>query len=106
MQCNSNITTNLWLSCFPMLSLSWQGASSTSSGGVIVLHERWGLTPAMRDIAKRISQESELILLIPDLYRGKLAETKEKAEQYKVQNIFQIDTGILLYVCFFSMDKH
>ena len=55
-----------------------------SSGGVILLHDWWGLTRGIREMAVRISEESGLMMLVPDLYRGKIAEDREKAEQFKV----------------------
>ena len=70
-----------------------------SSGGVILLHEWWGLTRGIREIAARISEESGLMTLVPDLYRGKIAENKEKAEKFQVLELldnlvlsFSVDT--------------
>ena len=60
-----------------------------SSGGVILLHEWWGLTRGIREIAARISGESGLMTLVPDLYRGKIAESKEKAEQFQVLELLE-----------------
>ena len=64
-----------------------------------MLHEWWGLTRGIREIAARISEESGLMTLVPDLYRGKIAENKEKAEQFQVLELldnlvlsFSVDT--------------
>ena len=73
-----------------------------------MLHEWWGLTRGIREIAARISEESGLMTLVPDLYRGKIAENKEKVEQFQVLELldnlvlsFSVDT---FCNCFFLLD--
>ena len=47
--------------------------------GVLVLHEWWGLTPAIRDIARRIAREGYVVLAV-DLYGGRTATTVNEAQ--------------------------
>ncbi len=49
---------------------------SGSGPGVIVLQEWWGIEPSILDIAQRLSAEG-FVALVPDLYRGELAEHYE-----------------------------
>jgi len=47
--------------------------------GVIVLHEWWGLTPAIREVSRRIAREGYIVLAV-DLYGGRTAEAVPEAQ--------------------------
>jgi carboxymethylenebutenolidase len=47
--------------------------------GVIVLHEWWGLTPPIREAARRIAREGYIVLAV-DLYGGRTAATVPEAQ--------------------------
>ncbi|WP_268836065.1 dienelactone hydrolase family protein [Synechococcus sp. Nb3U1] len=47
--------------------------SESPLGGVVVLQEWWGLNPQIRTVADRLA-EAGYRALVPDLYRGKLAQ--------------------------------
>ena len=47
---------------------------------VILIHEYWGLNDHIKDIAGRYADEG-FICVAPDLYHGKVAESKEEAAQ-------------------------
>jgi carboxymethylenebutenolidase len=47
--------------------------------GVLVLHEWWGLTPAIRDVARRIAREGYVVLAV-DLYGGRTAASVNEAQ--------------------------
>ncbi len=49
-------------------------------GGVVVLQEWWGLNPQIRSVADRLAAAGYRAL-VPDLYRGKLAQTAAEAQQ-------------------------
>jgi carboxymethylenebutenolidase len=53
-------------------------SSPTSSPAMIVIHEWWGLTPHIKDIANRFATRG-YYAIAPDLYRGRLASTPEEA---------------------------
>jgi carboxymethylenebutenolidase len=48
--------------------------------GVVLVHEAAGLNGQIRDVARRLSREG-YVVIVPDLYRGKLPTDAEKAEQ-------------------------
>ena len=50
--------------------------------GVIVLQEWWDLTEAIKLTAMDISKRGNFTVLIPDLYRGKVATDHETAGHY------------------------
>lgn len=54
--------------------------SSSPRGGVVVLQEWWGLNPQIRTVADRLTAAGYRAL-VPDLYRGKLAQTAAEAQQ-------------------------
>jgi len=74
--------------CFP--SENKQGAClgvltgdpSKSNMGLVVLQEWWGLNDFIIDEASDISERGNLVTLVPDLYRGKLATDRETAGHY------------------------
>jgi carboxymethylenebutenolidase len=47
--------------------------------GVIVLHEWWGLTPEIREAARRIAREGYIVLAV-DLYGGRTASAVPEAQ--------------------------
>ncbi len=49
---------------------------------VVVLHEWWGLDAHIRDIAKRLAGQG-YVAVVPDLYRGQLADDPERARALK-----------------------
>jgi carboxymethylenebutenolidase len=49
---------------------------SGSGAGVIVVQEWWGLNPQIKGVADRLAKEG-FVALVPDLYRGELAEHDE-----------------------------
>ena len=54
--------------------------TSSTSGGVLVLHAWWGLTSVFTVICDRLA-EASFVALAPDLYDGQTATTREQAEQ-------------------------
>ena len=54
-------------------------------GGIIVLHEWWGVTDAIQGEAAMIASEGGFVTLVPDLYRGKVTDDRETAGHYKVK---------------------
>lgn len=54
----------------------------TSKKGLIVLHEWWGKNEQIKQQGAHIGQEGKLMVLVPDLYRGKLAKDAETAGHY------------------------
>ncbi|MEN9201681.1 MAG: dienelactone hydrolase family protein [Thermostichus sp. DG_1_6_bins_120] len=54
--------------------------SSSPRGGVVVLQEWWGLNPQIRTVADRLAAAGYRAL-VPDLYRGQLAQTAAEAQQ-------------------------
>ena len=63
------------------------GDAGSCKGGIIVLHEWWGLTDAIQGEAARITNEGGFVTLVPDLYRGKVTDDRETAGHYKVKFI-------------------
>jgi carboxymethylenebutenolidase len=49
-------------------------------GAVVVIHEWWGLTDQVRDVADRLVREG-FTAFAPDLYRGKVAKKADEAEK-------------------------
>jgi carboxymethylenebutenolidase len=68
-------------------------AAPTSSGapGVIVLQEWWGLNPQIKATADRLA-EVGFRALVPDLYRGKLATSRDEAG-HMMSNLNFIDAA-------------
>ncbi len=58
---------------------------------VILIHEYWGLTDHIKDIAGRYAGEG-FICIAPDLYRGKVTEDKDEAAQ--LMNNLEIEDGL------------
>ena len=74
--------------CFP--SENKQGAcpgvltgdTGKSSQGLVVLQEWWGMNEIIVNEAADISERGNLVTLVPDLYRGKVATDHETAGHY------------------------
>ncbi|MEN9226293.1 MAG: dienelactone hydrolase family protein [Thermostichus sp. HHBFW_bins_43] len=76
--------------------------SGSSLGGVVVLQEWWGLNPQIRTVADRLA-EAGYWAVVPDLYRGKLAQTAAEAQQLmgslKREDVVQQDmVGAIQYL--------
>ena len=56
-----------------------KGKDSTSTRGLVVLQEWWGLNQQIQDEAKEIAEQGDFVALVPDLYRGELATDNEEA---------------------------
>ena len=50
--------------------------------GVVMVHEWWGLNQNIKDMAESLAKEGYRVLAV-DLYRGKVATTREEAQQYR-----------------------
>ncbi|KAH9488966.1 hypothetical protein Btru_061745 [Bulinus truncatus] len=50
--------------------------------GVIVLQEWWGMNTQIQDCGKDLCGRLNVVTLVPDLYRGKVAEDNETAGHY------------------------
>lgn len=59
-----------------------KGKDSSSSRGLIVLQEWWGMNQQIQDQAKEIAEKGDFVALVPDLYRGKVATDHETAGHY------------------------
>lgn len=74
--------------CFP--SENKQGACpgvftgdpSKSTIGLVVVQEWWGMNDIIVEEAADISERGNLVTLVPDLYRGKVATDHETAGHY------------------------
>lgn len=55
-------------------------ASISARGGAVVAHEWWGLNDQIRGVADRLAGEG-YASIVPDLYRGEVAEDPEKAHE-------------------------
>ncbi|OGZ99801.1 MAG: hypothetical protein A3C07_02180 [Candidatus Sungbacteria bacterium RIFCSPHIGHO2_02_FULL_47_11] len=53
-----------------------------NGAGVVVIHEFWGLTTQIKKTADKISGEGFTVLAV-DLYEGKVAKTREGAQELK-----------------------
>lgn len=54
--------------------------AGTATGGVVVIHEWWGLNDNIRAMANRLAGEGYLALAV-DLYEGEVAEDREDASR-------------------------
>ncbi len=55
-------------------------AGDRPAPGVVVLHEWWGLNGQIKGVADRLAREG-FLAIVPDLYRGKVADTAELAHE-------------------------
>lgn len=53
-------------------------AGQEPAPGIVVVHEWWGLNAQIREFARRLAQQG-YVVIIPDLYRGKVANDAESA---------------------------
>ena len=56
-----------------------KGKDSSSTRGLVVLQEWWGINQQIQDEAKEIAGKGDFVALVPDLYRGKVATDNEEA---------------------------
>jgi carboxymethylenebutenolidase len=55
------------------------GDLSNNQRGLIVIHEWWGMNQTIMDVGRKISDEGKLVVLVIDMYRGKVAIDREHA---------------------------
>lgn len=53
--------------------------NATPAPAVIVAHEYWGLNAQIRSLARRLAREGGYVVIVPDLYHGKVADDPEQA---------------------------
>ena len=58
------------------------GDPVTEKRGLILLHAWWGLNNEIQQHGKEMSEKAGLVVLVPDLYRGKIAKDRETAGHY------------------------
>jgi carboxymethylenebutenolidase len=58
-------------------------AGQSRAGGLVVLHEWWGLNPQIEDTCTRFAEQG-LLVVAPDLYHGKRPETPQHASSLAV----------------------
>jgi len=58
------------------------GNHSTSRRGLVLVHEWWGMTPQIQEVAAQIARDGQLTVLVCDVYRGKIAIDHEQAGHY------------------------
>ena len=58
------------------------GSPATTKKALIVLHAWWGMNEEIQKHGFDIHSESGLAILVPDLYRGKVAKDRETAKHY------------------------
>ena len=56
-----------------------KGKDSSTTRGLVVLQEWWGLNQQIQDEAKEIAERGDFVALVPDLYRGEIATDNEHA---------------------------
>ena len=47
--------------------------------GVVMAHEWWGLNNQIRSMARRLAHDGGYVVIVPDLYHGKVADDPEEA---------------------------
>lgn len=50
--------------------------------GLIVIHEWWGMNEQIQEEGAQIASEGGFTVLVPDMYRGKVAKDREEAGHY------------------------
>ena len=55
-------------------------ASRDAAPAIIVVHEWWGVNGQIRNVARRLAQEG-YVAIVPDLYRGRVADDAEYAHE-------------------------
>lgn len=68
-----------------------EGAEIKDAAGVILIHEWWGITDHILDIAGRYASEG-YVCIAPDLFRGKTASNPQEAS--KLMHELALDDGI------------
>lgn len=51
-----------------------------TSPGIVLLHDRWGLTPEVEELAQRLALDG-YVTMVPDLFRGVVPRTAERARR-------------------------
>ena len=59
------------------------GDPSKTRKGLIIIHEWWGMNEHIQEQGTVIAEEGDYVVLIPDLYRGKVAKDREEAGHYQ-----------------------
>jgi carboxymethylenebutenolidase len=47
--------------------------------GIVISHEWWGLNSQIRSLARRLAHDGGYVVIVPDLYHGKVANDPEEA---------------------------
>ena len=63
---------------------------SHTSPGILLLHDRWGITPEMEALAARLVHAG-FVVMLPDLYDGRRPESDDEARQWMYQ--FSLEKG-------------
>lgn len=58
------------------------GDVSQAAAAIIVMQEWWGMNEHILGTARQIGEQSGLVTLVPDIYRGKVATDRETAGHY------------------------
>lgn len=55
-------------------------AGTDAAPAVVMVHEWWGLNPQIKDMARKLARQG-YVVIVPDLYHGKVAEEPERAHE-------------------------
>jgi len=55
-------------------------AGADAAPAVVMVHEWWGLNPQIKDMARKLARQG-YVVIVPDLYHGKVAEDPERAHE-------------------------
>jgi carboxymethylenebutenolidase len=61
--------------------------------GIVLIQEWWGLEPHIREIAQRLATEG-FVVLVPDLYHGKIATEPNDAQRLLMQTFERMDAAV------------
>ena len=68
--------------------------AASTGRGVLVLHAWWGLTSVFTAVCDRLA-EAGFVALAPDLYHGRIATTREQAEQFSSDLNFEATYALM-----------